>query len=368
MLRYLICVELAEPRKPNAAGLRSYPLDIVLIRGDELGRAAKVVFDDGSRPSQHAIARPQRNQRQHFRWRTAADRRVVLEASDTVEQRAVARCQPADAEAGKSERFRHYAEAYRSLGQVGGGAQFVGRRVFESAIDFVREQHGYGGFRDLDEPPLHVGRDVCAGRVVRKVDRDEPRAAAHGARNFVRIQLPSVLEAQRNGNDASADGSRNRLERLVHRRHNDGFVARRQQRVQREKDAFLRAGNDHDVLGIQFFVLARYLLAQRGETERLRISESETVPARFRLVVRKREQLAQGQGLDVRCAQLMFDGELPAREIALERKVFDAGERHDERPNAPSVSGRGSVAAPTRLPAARTAASASSAEAPIAER
>ena len=57
---------------------------------------------------------------------------------------------------------------------------------------------------------------------------------------------------------------------------------------------------------------------------RFRVAELEPVPQRPGLVVGEREQLGHRVALDVRGAQEVLDGELPAREIALEGEVGDA--------------------------------------------
>src|SRR5207302_3619416 len=128
-LRHLIRVAVSKVWKRNASSPRGHPLDLILIRRHEIVRRAKVVPDDGPRARQHTLTRAERYERQDFRWRTAANRRVVLETRDTVEQRAVARRQPADAESGEGERLRHDAETHRALGDVGGGRQPVTGRI-----------------------------------------------------------------------------------------------------------------------------------------------------------------------------------------------------------------------------------------------
>src|SRR5947207_889396 len=138
LLRHLIRVAVSKSRKAHAPGGRGSPFEFVLVGGDEFSCEAKVVRHDGPRPRQHTLARAERDERQDFRWRTATNRRVVLEARDTVEQRAVARRQPADAESGESERLRHDAETHRALGDVGGGGQPVTGRILQSAIHLVR--------------------------------------------------------------------------------------------------------------------------------------------------------------------------------------------------------------------------------------
>ena len=57
---------------------------------------------------------------------------------------------------------------------------------------------------------------------------------------------------------------------------------------------------------------------------RLRVAERQAVPQVARLVVGEREEVGHRAALDVRRAQEVLDGELPAGEIALQREVGDA--------------------------------------------
>ena len=65
-----------------------------------------------------------------------------------------------------------------------------------------------------------------------------------------------------------------------------------------------------------------------GWPGRLGVAEAEAVPQRPRLVVGEGEQLGHRVALDVRGAEQVLDGELPAGEVALEGELGDAHRTH----------------------------------------
>ena len=129
-----------------------------------------------------------------------------------------------------------------------------------------------------------------------------------------------------------AGRARHLVQALVARPGDDGVVARAEQDVGEAEDRLLGPGEHQHVVGLEGLVQAGDLAAEQRVAGRLRVAEGQAVPQGARLVVGHREQVAHRHALDVRGAQEMVDGELPAGEVALEREVGDAHGAHDGAP------------------------------------
>ena len=96
-----------------------------------------------------------------------------------------------------------------------------------------------------------------------------------------------------------------------------------EQHVHQAEDRLLGAGEGEDLVGFDGVVERGDLAAQERVAGRLRVAEPEAVPERARLVVGEGEKLGHRVALDVRGAQEVAGGELPAGEVALQREVGD---------------------------------------------
>ena len=102
------------------------------------------------------------------------------------------------------------------------------------------------------------------------------------------------------------------------------MVTRTEQHVGEAEDRLLGTGEGQDVVGFDRLVQRRDLAPQQRMAGRFGVAELEPVPQPAGLVVGQREEIRHRIGLDVRGAQQVLDGELPAGEIALEGEVGDA--------------------------------------------
>ena len=113
------------------------------------------------------------------------------------------------------------------------------------------------------------------------------------------------------------------IQALVPRPRDDGVVAGSEDDVGETEDRLLRAAEDEDLLGRDPLIERGDLGPQERMTAGLRIAEPEVAPEALRLLVCELEQVRHRVALDVRGAEKVLDGELPASKIAFEGEIGD---------------------------------------------
>ena len=111
----------SRPDPRAAAPRRTWPAR----RSKKASSRARFPLDDRAGAGEHAVAGPQRDQRQDLRRRRGADRRVVLEPGRAVEEPGIVGREPADAQAGQRERLAHHADADPVRTEIRAGRQAV---------------------------------------------------------------------------------------------------------------------------------------------------------------------------------------------------------------------------------------------------
>ncbi len=223
-----------------------------------------------------------------------------------------------------AKRLGHHAQGHAPLERFGAGRQSIGGVELEVAIDLVHEQvrAGVGGDRGQALERRAVGQH--AGRVMRGVDHDEPGRRRHLGPEEIQVERPSGVFTQLVEGDVGAGRATDFVEALVARPGDDRVVAGTQQDVGETEDGFLGAREHEDVVRLEAVVPRRDLAPEQRMTGRFRVAEGQPVPQRARLVVGQRKDLGHGHALDVRGAQEVADGELPAREEPLQGELGDA--------------------------------------------
>ena len=166
---------------------------------------------------------------------------------------------------------------------------------------------------------------------MRRVHDDEPCLGGDLAAQQLDVDRPRGVLAELVEGHLGARRAGDLVQALVARPRHDGVVTRSEHDVGEAEDRLLGTGEDQDIVGLEALVQGRDLRAQERMTRRLRVAEGESVPHRPRLLVGQVEQVGHRVALDIRRAQQVVDGELPAGEIALEREVGDAHGLHHRR-------------------------------------
>ena len=157
-----------------------------------------------------------------------------------------------------------------------------------------------------------------------RVDDDEAGGRPKRRDQAVDVQRPAIALAELVERDVGARRATDLVETLVARPRYDGMVAWLEHDVGEAEDRLLGSGEDEDAVGVDGVVEPGDLRAQERMARRLRVAQTERRPEPARLVIREAEELGHPPPLDVRCAQQMADGELPAGEEAFEGELGDA--------------------------------------------
>ena len=104
--------------------------------------------------------------------------------------------------------------------------------------------------------------------------------------------------------------------------------------ARKAEDRLLGAGEDQHILRLEPFVEGRDLGTKERVPRGLGVAEGQPIPHRPGLLVGEIEEVRHRVALDVRRAQQVLDGELPAGEEALQGEVGDAHRRHHRRPRS----------------------------------
>ena len=274
-------------------------------------------------PGQDGVAGTERHDPEDLGRGRGADRRVVLERGSAGEERSIVGRQPADPQAGQCEGLRQDTERDPPVKRLDAGCEPIRRVELEEAIDLVGEEMDPGvGAQVRQRAPLGVGRQH-PGRVVRRVDDDQPRRRPETRTQPLDIDRPAVGRVELVQGDVGADRPGDFVQALVARPGHDRVVARPEHHVGQAEDALLGAGEHEDLVRLDPVVERGDLPAQERMSGRLGVAESETGPQGARLVVGQGQQLGHRVALDVRGAQQVVDGELPAGEVPLELELGD---------------------------------------------
>ena len=199
-----------QPREPDRAAARPDPREAV---GATLRRSRR-----GARGSSATIRRDRArtrsrarsaDQREDLRRRRRADRRVVLESarSGRAASRSRVASQPIRSPASANDFDITPSEMPRSK-SVGAGRQRLGVVELEEAVDLVGEEVDPASAQASPRRrPLRGGREH-PGRVVRRVDDDQPRLGPERRRSAARRRAPSRRPRAARGGVTSAPAAR----------------------------------------------------------------------------------------------------------------------------------------------------------------
>ena len=242
----------------------------------------------------------------------------MLALLQALEQGAVAAGQPADAQTGQPVRLGGDVERDGRLGEVGGLGERACRVDLDAAIDLIAEQTDsalVAQRHQLAEGRL-VGNVPC--RVVREVDRDEPRRRAQQGAQLVEVQRPAVLAMRRPGAHVRACRQRDRLHRLVARHRDDGVVAGADELLHGPEERLLGAGEGEHVRGVHALVGAGDGLSQPRRAPRLYVGQWQLHQTLTVGVRAQCQKLFHRDALGVGGGEVVADLELPFAEVLLE--------------------------------------------------
>jgi hypothetical protein len=98
---------------------------------------------------------------------------------------------------------------------------------------------------------------------VRVVDDHGPGLRPHGASHVIGVEGPAARRVERQQRHLRAERARDLVQRLVGRPSYDRVVARREQRVHRDEDALLGAGEHQHLVRVDPLIEPRDLGPQR---------------------------------------------------------------------------------------------------------
>ena len=115
------------------------------------------------------------------------------------------------------------------------------------------------------------------GRVVRARDRDQTRrAGADSRRDPSDVELPAALEREVDDVEFGADRARRLEIRRVVGAHDDGVVARLEERGRRREERGGRARRDEHVVGVDAVPAGRNRVAEQRITEVIAVAEQRS--------------------------------------------------------------------------------------------
>src|SRR5450759_3615972 len=184
------------------------------------------VLRDGPQVARHdPLALAQADERQDLAGRARADRRVVLVGREPRGELAVARRQPADAQAGQRVRLGHPRQGHRLVVSLRSRRQPRRRVPLQPPVHLVGEHVGSRLRGDVEQLlALGGGREV-ARRVVGEVGDDQPRARAQLAAREGGIEAPTLLLVGLPVGDLAAQRLGDTVERLIAGVRRDHVIA-----------------------------------------------------------------------------------------------------------------------------------------------
>ena len=237
--------------------------------------------------SSSASGGPQRDDPEHLGGRRAAERGVVAHLRHGGHQVAVARRQPADAQAGQGIGLREHAHADGARRAVGRGGQPRRGIVLEPSVDLVADERGAVAIDQLHQRVELRPAHVHARRVVREVDDHGARLGPHGRGDAVEVECPAVLGPQLDQLDLRALRPRQVVERLVGRPERDDVIARPDERGHEQEERLARADHRDHVVGLERLVEAR---RSRGAGAASRASRCSRARGRPRAAASRRRR------------------------------------------------------------------------------
>ena len=145
--------------------------------------------------------------------------------------------------------------------------------MLELPVDLVAEEPGATLGAELDDPVEHLPRHQGAGRVVRRVDVDEPRLRSQRPLERVEIVGPAVGGRPSPLGHLGAGRERDLERRLVARRLDDDVVAGLEEGVVGDEDGLLGGRDDDDIVRLRGLVHRCDRGAQLGRARRLGVAE-----------------------------------------------------------------------------------------------
>ncbi len=248
----------------------------------------------------------------------------MLHALHLRDQLAVGARDPADAQSRQPVGLRHHAERQPAFVTIGDQRQVPRAGRAEAVENLVVQKINAMLAAQRDQRLVAIERQNRTGRVVREVDRHQPRVRSHRVGDPVDVERPAVVGVERHAG-RRADRERQGFVRLVIRRDDDRVAATvEDHRVCRE-DALARAGEAQHVAGVAILIQRRDRRAQVVRAEGLGIAQ----PQAFERVAlggrRQRQQIAQREALGIRRGQVIARLEFPLREVGFEPEIRQHG-------------------------------------------